>query len=59
MTNEGNKQFLINSMSGMDDKNKLKRSIQFKKKKVMQGENYMQNKISEGNIELGSKQIGD
>jgi hypothetical protein len=59
MTNEGNKQFLINSMSGMDDKNKLKRSIQFKKKKVMQGENYMQNLISEGNIELGSKQIGD
>lgn len=59
MTNEGNKQFLINSMSGMDDKNKLKRSIQFKKKKIMQGENYMQNLISEGNIELGSKQIGD
>ena len=59
MTNEGNKQFLINSMSGMDDKSKLKRSIQFKKKKIMQGENYMQNLISEGNIELGSKQIGD
>ena len=43
----------------MDDKSKLKRSIQFKKKKIMQGENYMQNLISEGNIELGSKQIGD
>ena len=41
MTNEGNKQFLINSMSGMDDKSKLKRSIQFKKKKIMQRENYM------------------
>lgn len=41
MTNDGNKQFLINSMSGIDDKNKLRRSIQFKKKRVTNAENYL------------------